>query len=638
MFSNIKIGQRIAISLVLLLALTVAVLVSVFLSRFNNVIAEAEQRELRGLFNNISTAIASEAVMSERLSALVAGLPDVQQAMANGDRARLADLFVPGYANMKEHYDLRQFQFHQPPATSFLRVHEPAKFGDDLSSIRQTVVQVNTQHRPLNGIEAGVAGLGIRGVAPIQANGRHVGSVEFGLSFGQPFFESFKQRYNVDVAMMLRESSGQYSAFASTFSNSQLLSNTQREAAFSGQNVAIQTELDGRSVAVFAAPVKDFSGKPLGLLEIAMDRSYYANALSGARTSALIVATIALAVGLILATLIARSIVQPISAAAAAMRDIAAGEGDLTRRLPINGSDEVADLALAFNNFAEKVRMLVANVAGSTTQVASAAEEMSAITEELNRDLAKQRGEIEQVATAMNEMTATVQEVARHASQAARSAESTDQQAVQGQTVVGLTVSAIGAVASDVERATQVIARLQDDSKSISSVLEVIRGVAEQTNLLALNAAIEAARAGEQGRGFAVVADEVRTLASRTQQSTGEIQTVIEQLQSAASEAAAVMQQSQARAHDSVAQAQQASVALEQITLSVTSINDMNAQIASAAEEQSAVSDEINQNVVNINDVADRVTESAGQTAQASSQLARLAIDLQNLVGQFKYH
>lgn len=638
MLSNMKIGQRIAISLVLLLALTVAVLLAFFLNRFNSVIAQAEQRELRGLFDNISAAIDSEAVMSERMSALVAAIPDVQQAMATGDRERLSALFVPGYANLKQQYDVRQFQFHQPPATSFLRVHEPQKFGDDLSAIRKTVLQVNTQHSPLRGIESGVAGLGIRGVAPIRANGQHVGSVEFGLSFGKPFFDAFKQRYNVDVGLMLRDPSGTYSAFASTFGDTQLLSNAQREVAFKGQEVAIQTQINGRPVAAFAALVRDFSGQPLGVVEIAMDRSYYANALASARNTAVIVAAIALALGLLMAMLIARSIVQPIRAAAAAMRDIAAGEGDLTRRLTVHGRDEVSELAQAFNSFAEKVRVLISDVAGSSNQVASAAEQMSVITDELKRDLAHQRGEIEHVATAMNEMTATVQEVARHASQAAHSADSTDQQAVQGQQVVARAVSAIDAVAIDIEHAVAVIARLQDDSKSISSVLEVIRGVAEQTNLLALNAAIEAARAGEQGRGFAVVADEVRTLASRTQQSTGEIQAVIEQLQSAAHEAAAVMQQSQARARDSVEQAQQASGALEQITLSVTRINDMNAQIASAAEEQSSVSDEINQNVVNINDVADRVTDSAGQTAQASTQLARLAVDLQALVGQFKYH
>ena len=186
-------------------------------------------------------------------------------------------------------------------------------------------------------------------------------------------------------------------------------------------------------------------------------------------------------------------------------------------------------------------------------------------------------------------------------------------------------------------RTASTIQRLETDSQSISKVLEVIRGVAEQTNLLALNAAIEAARAGEQGRGFAVVADEVRTLASRTQQSTIEIQQVIEQLQSGARDAADVMNQGRERVDNSVLQAQQAGASLLRITNAVTSIRDMNVQIASAAEQQSAVSDEISKNVVNINHIADRVTESAGQTAQASSQLAHLASDLQTLVGQFKY-
>ncbi len=637
MFANIRIGQRIAISFVLLLIVTVTVLASLFFGRFENLLADAERRELRSIADNVGTAIASESLTAERLSALVASIPEVQQAMAGNDRQRLSELFVPGYQQLAKDYGLSQFQFHKAPATSFLRVHKPAQFGDDLSAIRQTIVETNSRQAPVRGVESGVAGLGIRGLVPVRHEGRHVGSVEFGLSFGQAFFDTFKKRYGVDVGLVLREENGSFKPFATTFQSGTLISDSQRAQAFAGQDVLFQTGADGQPLAILVSAVQDFSGKPLGVLEVAMDRSHYADALADMRNTALIVAGIAIALGLLVAALVASGIVRPIRVAVDAMRDIAAGEGDLTRRLEEHGRNEVAELGQAFNQFAEKVRRLVSEVAGSTSQVAAAAEEMSAITDEFNRDVAQQRHEIEQVATAMNEMTATVQDVARNAAQAAASAQAADREAQQGQQVVHETVSSIESVSVEVEHTASAIQRLEADSQSISAVLEVIRGVAEQTNLLALNAAIEAARAGEQGRGFAVVADEVRTLASRTQQSTLEIQQVIEQLQSGARNAAEVMHRGRAQVDSSVLQAQQAGSSLTSITIAVASISDMNTQIASAAEQQSAVSDEISQNVVNINQVADRVTESASQTAQASSQLAHLAAGLQTLVGQFKY-
>ncbi|MCO7545296.1 methyl-accepting chemotaxis protein [Stutzerimonas nitrititolerans] len=637
MFANIRIGQRIAISFVLLLIVTVTVLASLFFGRFENLLADAERRELRSIADNVGTAIASESLTAERLSALVASIPEVRQAMAGNDRQRLSELFVPGYQQLAKDYGLSQFQFHKAPATSFLRVHKPAQFGDDLSAIRQTIVETNSRQAPVRGVESGVAGLGIRGLVPVRHEGRHVGSVEFGLSFGQAFFDTFKKRYGVDVGLVLREENGSFKPFATTFQSGTLISDSQRAQAFAGQDVLFQTGADGQPLAILVSAVQDFSGKPLGVLEVAMDRSHYADALADMRNTALIVAGIAIALGLLVAALVARGIVRPIRVAVDAMRDIAAGEGDLTRRLEEHGRNEVAELGQAFNQFAEKVRRLVSEVAGSTSQVAAAAEEMSAITDEFNRDVAQQRHEIEQVATAMNEMTATVQDVARNAAQAAASAQAADREAQQGQQVVHETVSSIESVSVEVEHTASAIQRLEADSQSISAVLEVIRGVAEQTNLLALNAAIEAARAGEQGRGFAVVADEVRTLASRTQQSTLEIQQVIEQLQSGARNAAEVMHRGRGQVDSSVLQAQQAGSSLTSITIAVASISDMNTQIASAAEQQSAVSDEISQNVVNINQVADRVTESASQTAQASSQLAHLAVGLQTLVGQFKY-
>tara|TARA_Y100000815_G_scaffold17494_1_gene15237 strand:+ start:470 stop:2383 length:1914 start_codon:yes stop_codon:yes gene_type:complete len=637
MFANIRIGQRIAISFVPLLTITVATLVALFFTRFESLLVDSERRELRGVYDDVSNAIASESLAAERLSALVASIPDVQKAMAENDRDRLSDLFVTNYKTLASQYGLDQFQFHKAPATSFLRVHKPEKFGDDLTAIRNTIIETNTRRTPVRGVESGVAGLGIRGLVPINHNGSPVGSVEFGLSFGQAFFDTFKARQGVDVGLLLRKEYGGFEPFATTFDSKGLISESQLEQAFSGQDVVFRAQADGKPVAVLVSVVNDFSGKPIGVLEVAMDRTRYADALADIRNTALIIAGVAIALGLLIAALLARSIVRPIRVAAEAMHDIAAGEGDLTRRLEASGRNEVADLARAFNQFADKVRRLVSEVAGSTAQVAASAEEMSAITDGFNRDVSRQRDEIEQVATAMNEMTATVQDVARNAAQAAESAKSADLEAQQGQLVVQQTVSSIEGVSAEVARTASAIQRLETDSQSISKVLEVIRGVAEQTNLLALNAAIEAARAGEQGRGFAVVADEVRTLASRTQQSTIEIQQVIEQLQSGARDAADVMNQGREQVDNSVMQAQQAGTSLLRITNAVTSISDMNVQIASAAEQQSAVSDEISKNVVNINHIADRVTESAGQTAQASSQLAHLASDLQTLVGQFKY-
>ncbi|WP_127477581.1 HAMP domain-containing methyl-accepting chemotaxis protein [Sulfurivermis fontis] len=311
-------------------------------------------------------------------------------------------------------------------------------------------------------------------------------------------------------------------------------------------------------------------------------------------------------------------------------------EGDLTTRANYKAQDELGRVATAFNRMGERFHSMVQQLSGATGQLAAAAEETSAITEQTSSGIRQQQSETEQVATAMNEMTATVQEVAHSAASAAEAAHKADDEALAGKQVVTRTIDVIDSLASEVEKAAGVIHQLEQDSEQIGTVLDVIRGIAEQTNLLALNAAIEAARAGEQGRGFAVVADEVRTLASRTQQSTAEIQGMIEKLQTGAANAVKVMEASRAQAQAGVEQVAQAGASLDSITRAVGTINDLNAQIASAAEEQSSVAEEINRNIVNISQVAEQTSQGAQQTAAASEELARLAEQLQGLVGQFR--
>ncbi len=314
----------------------------------------------------------------------------------------------------------------------------------------------------------------------------------------------------------------------------------------------------------------------------------------------------------------------------------AMAKGDLTKKINISGKDEFAWMCWEYTQARKGFTEVVQSIKANSTQLAAAAEELSTITEQSSLGVAKQQSETQQVATAMNEMSVTVQEVAKNAASAATAAQEADEQAKNGHQVVSDTVATINSLANEVANTSEVIEKLKGDSLSIGSVLDVIRDIAEQTNLLALNAAIEAARAGEQGRGFAVVADEVRTLASRTQQSTQEINEMIERLQSGANEAVTVMEQGREKAEASVEQAAKAGCALEAITQVVDNITAMNMQIASAADQQSATAEEINRNIVNISEVADETSSGAQQTANASDELARLAVDLQEKVDSFQ--
>nr|WP_122553206.1 methyl-accepting chemotaxis protein [Pseudomonas viridiflava] len=341
-----------------------------------------------------------------------------------------------------------------------------------------------------------------------------------------------------------------------------------------------------------------------------------------------------LVLGVLAAVIITRQITRPLQETLAIVDRIASG--DLTHNEVVTRRDELGVLQQGIQRMGATLRDLISGIRDGVTQIASAAEELSAVTEQTSAGVNSQKVETDQVATAMHEMSATVHEVARNAEQASVAAADADKEARAGDKVVGEAIGQIERLAAEVVRSSDAMTLLEQESDKIGKVMDVIKAVAEQTNLLALNAAIEAARAGEAGRGFAVVADEVRGLAQRTQQSTEEIESLVAGLQNGTRQVSEIMLGSRTLTDSSVELTRKAGVSLESITRTVSNIQAMNQQIAAAAEQQSSVADEISRSIVNVRDVSEQTAEASEETAASSVELARLGGQLQMLVSHFR--
>ncbi|CUW40698.1 Methyl-accepting chemotaxis protein [Magnetospirillum sp. XM-1] len=616
---GMKIKGRLVFSFVGLLAIVILGVLPLMLQQVSSTITQAEKRELAGLRQAFDSAIAAQVEGATGMALLVAGIPDVQQAFATGDRERLSKLFLPGFTPLKNRMGVDQFQFHLPPATSFLRLHMPGKFGDDLSRIRQTVVEANTSRQAVAGLEAGVSGLGARGVVPLFNGPSHLGTVEFGMALGRKFVEDFKSRYGADATVLIRDAaSGGMKPLAAT-TDRPFLSDSDWAQAMAGQTIIREGDIDGRPVAALASPLLDYSGKPAAVVELVLGTEDYMAELRSARNKAFGGAALILLIGLSAAWLLARNIAEPLVRISKVTRELA--EGRLEIDIPsTERKDEVGAMARAVEVFkrnaidkermereaqsarqrqeedrasrnmaasehAQEVKAKVDSVDAATIGIRMTAQKMSERSER-SGSLSMEMGEAARITS---EHAGIVSEAARQLSLAV------DEIAQQISSAGDVTREAVAGVSGTAEKMDE----LSDVVRSIGDIVHLINDIASQTNLLALNATIEAARAGEAGKGFAVVAGEVKNLANQTARATEDIGGKVAEIQ---------------------ASTRSMSASIQEVVSVIGTLDGISSAIAGAIQQQDASTREIASNVDEVAHQANKVALSVSQMARASAQ------------------
>ena len=620
MLNRLSIRLRIQLGFIFVLLLATGILLPLFLSTLNKQSELHESVYTSSLQAAVQEQINNELKQALNLAAAVASQPSIQYFFAQRDRQALLEELLPTFKYLEQNAGIEQMQFHIGPATSFLRLHAPDKHGDDLSSFRHTVVETNRQKQLISGLEDGVAGLGIRGVVPVFWDNKHVGSFEVGLSMRQSFVDTFKNNHNSDIGI-LRPDGNDFRPLITTWKGSRIFSTQQLRQVMNGETVSQTLDENEQVVLAMATPLKDFSGKIVGAVVVYADRSESAAAFRSTILQTTGTAIVILILGLAVALLLATSITRPLNRLLVALRDIAHGEQDLRRRLDFEGRDEFGQVATLFNIFMGKVENTVLLVLNSLGELGGKTAVTSQLTSEALSVARTQQEKTQEVSAAMNEMSATAMEIAQNAVNTAEATEQVESSSVEGSRAVNDGSQAMLTLAENVMQASSSIQTLDEYSNNIGSILDVITAISEQTNLLALNAAIEAARAGEHGRGFAVVADEVRGLAQRSKSATSEIHEMIVQLQQGVAESVTLMEQSQQQATEVAHSSEAMQAALNEITSATARVSDMSAQIAAAAEEQTTVSEDINRNLVAINDGAVVTVDHSSNISLATSDM-----------------
>ncbi|HFD87261.1 MAG TPA: hypothetical protein ENJ35_06270, partial [Gammaproteobacteria bacterium] len=555
--------------------------------------------------DSVSAEIKSRVQLATALATTIADVPELQAAFARQDRDALNRLTKKIYTDLQRDYGVRQFQFHTTDAHSFFRAHKPGKFDDDLSSFRHTVVDANIGKKSVQGIESGVAGLGLRGVVPVSYQGRHVGTVEIGLALDQKFFEELRNRYQVDLTIYLKKGQG----FIPT------LSTIEREATdkevlneiMKGETFINITQGGDTHLGFFVSPLKDYSGNIIGGLEIIKDHSAQAAVESAVIRDVLVLTVLIMLVGGVLAWFIARSISRPLGSEPFELAGIACRVAKGNLDVEFSGKNPKGVYA-ALKNMVMQLKELVTRVKDTAANVDKESAALAQMSSLLSKRTDEQSRLLVATAESIEILTRTVHANAENARAATKLANNVNQKAHHGEEVVGEVIGAMN--------------EISESSKQANEIISVIEEIAFQTNLLALNASVEAARAGESGRGFAVVANEVRNLAQRSATSASEIKLLLEDSAQKVTSGASLVNR--------------AGEVLEDIFASMGELVHVVDEIADETREQSTGIGQINGSITDLRGCTLHNAELVRGASQSSKILGDHASQLSELMAQFR--
>ncbi|HEX5394617.1 MAG TPA: methyl-accepting chemotaxis protein [Rhodocyclaceae bacterium] len=633
MFKNLRLWAKIMVAMGAAIAAVSIVLTITNFATMSSLIREAERQALDAHMKDIVNSIADNSNTAEMMAALVAHIPQVQEKFNSGDRKALADMFVPGFATLAKEYGIEQFQFHTPPATSFLRVHKPEKFGDDLSAFRNTVVATNKNQKPTKGLEGGVAGLGARGMVPVSYRGHHVGSVEFGMSFGQSFFDNYKTQTGILSGLHVAAGEG-FKTLASTLGKEPMMEVEMLKKALGGTPQLDHRDIGGVPFAIYAAAISDYAGKPIGVLEIAMDGSRYQASLASARNTSLLVGFLSLVAGLALAMFMARHLVRRIDAVVQAVDRVA--QGDLSEDVAEDGDDEIGKLARATRQMRRKLHDLAAEVGSHAAAVHAAAQEIAGAVESQAATSTEMSSSVAEITSTMEELSASSVQIAEHSKSVVDIANQTFDGSRKGSEAMQTVLGRMSDIRNDNQLSLQEIVELGAKSKQISKVMEIINSVADQTKLIAFNAALEASSAGEAGKRFSVVAGEIRRLADSVTDSTGEIETKINEIQDSINRLVITSEKGASGIAAGTSASASTAERLNEIVNTASHTTSAAQQISLSTQQQRTASNQVVVALREIVTASSHTAQSIARISQISKEMSGLSARLSDSIGQFK--